>query len=225
MLREILPAEAPHSPEVMAMVMAMLGDEPIAPALLAKARDPALIEARAKAEAELLAADWSNLGRYQGANAQAIASGARPDLVFMGDSITELWPAADPAFFPPNRLGRGIAGQTSPQMLLRFWPDVIALRPRAVHILAGTNDIAGNTGPTTPYRYQCNIRAMVDLAQAHDIRVLLGSVPPAAGFAFIDYHTPLADGAGAMRPAFTHDGVHPNRRGYAVMRGVLEPHL
>jgi hypothetical protein len=253
MLREVAYTEPPHSPAVLELVEAMLGDDPIDAALAAKVMDPALAEARARADADLRQADWPNLGRYQGDNAKIIASGMRPDLVFMGDSITETWRVADPGFFRPGRVCRGIAGQTSPQMLVRFWPDVIALRPRAVHILGGTNDIAGNTGPSTPHRFQCNLRAMAELALGHGVRVLLGALPPAGAFpwaggedprpwiaelngelrtlaaerglTFVDYHRPLAVGTGAMRAEFTNDGVHPNRRGFEVMRQTLEAHL
>ena len=235
---------------------ALLGDDPIEPELLARVRDPAVTAARARAEAEQRERDWPNLGRYEAANAAARAAaetGPRPGLVFMGDSISEIWPLADPAFFPAGRIGRGIAGQTTPQMLLRFQSDVLALRPRAVHLLGGTNDIAGNTGPTTPERCQRNMLAMIQLAQARGVQVVVGLLPPAAampwkperrpapwvaelnarlralaaekGCDVIDYHTPLDDGHGALRADCSHDGVHPNRRGYALMRQALEPLL
>ncbi len=235
------------------LVEAMLGDDPPDPAIFAALAAPAAVEARAKAAAEQAANDWPNLGRYEAANAGLIASGVRPDVVFMGDSITEAWPLADPEFFGPVRVGRGIGGQTSPQMLVRFWPDVIALKPRAVHLLCGTNDIAGNTGPTTPARYQANVRAMTTLATSHGLRVILGAIPPADrmgwrpdldprpwvaelnawlaelatanGFAFADYHMALKDEGDGLRRDFGHDGVHPNRRGYAAMRTALDPLL
>ncbi len=250
MQNEVEPIEAPHSPLVIELVQAMLGDDPVDPALLAKASDPERLAARALTEAQLRADDWSNLGRYQASNAEVIASGKMPDLVFIGDSITEIWAASDPDLFGPGRVGRGIAGQTSPQILLRFQADVVALRPKAVHLLCGANDIAGNTGPTTPYRYQCNVDAMTRLALAHGIRVYLGSITPAAmfswrpevspipwvselnhwlrgvaierGLTFVDYFSAMADDNGAMRREFTRDGVHPNRRGYVAMRTVLE---
>lgn len=201
--------------------------------------------------------DWPNLGRYQDNNAAtiaaSIAAGTRPELVFMGDSITEGWQLADPDFFSARRLCRGIAGQTSAQMLLRFQADVLDLKPAMVHLLAGSNDIAGNTGPTTPYRYQCNIEAMVQLAQANGVAVVLGLLPPAAlmpwrpgldplpwiaelnqwlrryaaerRLVLVDYHSVLVDDAGAMRAGHSHDGVHPNRRGYVLMRRALEAQL
>lgn len=214
---------------------------------------PAAAEARAKAALEQQASDWPNLGRYETANAALIASGARPGVVFMGDSITEAWPLADPNLFSTAHVCRGIGGQTSPQMLVRFYADVIGLNPKALHLLCGANDIAGNTGPTTPARYQASVRAMTELAAAHGARVILGAILPAdrigwrpgfdprpwiaelnawlaglaaaSGFAFADYHAALRDERDGLRAAFSHDGVHPNRRGYAAMREVLAPLL
>jgi len=253
MQREVISDEVPPPPEVLRLVEGMLGDGPFDLSLLAGAADPAGAEARQKTAMALREADWPNLGRYEARNAEIVASAVRPEVVFMGDSITEMWPLADPDLFGPAHVGRGISGQTSPQMLTRFWPDVIALKPGAVHLLCGTNDVAGNTGPTTPERYKATVSAMVALAQASGVRVILGAVPPAGamlwqpgfdpklwiaelndwlrglagerGFAFVDYHAALSDGAGAMRREFTHDGVHPNRRGYAAMRAVLAPVL
>jgi len=251
MQREVISDEAPPAPEVMRLVEGMLGDGPFDLSLLAGAADPAQAEARLKAAVAQREADWPNLGRYEARNAEIIAFGVRPEIVFMGDSITEMWPLADPDLFGPAHVGRGISGQTSPQMLARFWPDAIALKPHAVHLLCGTNDVAGNTGPTTPGRYKATVSAMVALAEASGVRVILGAVPPSGamlwqpgfdpkpwiaalnewlvgraserGFAFVDYHTALSDGAGAMRREFSHDGVHPNRRGYAAMRQALAP--
>lgn len=196
------------------------------------------------------ARDWPGLCRYRAENA-ALSGPVR--VVFMGDSISELWKAADPDLFTHGVLDRGISGQTSAQMLLRFQADVIALHPRAVHILAGTNDVAGNTGPTTEQAYKDNIVAMATLARANGIRVILGAMPPAGafwwapamkpaarivalnrwladyarfnGFGFVDYHTPLATPDGALDPRFANDGVHPNSTGYAVMRARLAPML
>jgi lysophospholipase L1-like esterase len=251
--RELPSIEAPRSAEGLARIMAMLEDAAPDPAIYAPLRDPAQVAARAAADAELRQKDWANLGRYQVANAEITGAGVRPAVVFMGDSISEFWPLGDSGFFTPGRVGRGISGQTTPQILVRFHPDVVALKPRAVHLLCGGNDIAGNTGPTTPGRIQGHIAAMVQLAQANDVRVLLGSLTPADGFpwapdgdpkpwiaemnawlrsfaaargaTFLDYWTPLADEAGGLRKDFSHDGVHPNRRGYAAMRRILEPRL
>ena len=195
------------------------------------------------------AADWPNLCRYKAANA-ALARGPRPRAVFMGDSITDNWVRGDPALFANGIVGRGIGGQTSPQMLARFRQDVVALRPRVVHIMAGTNDIAGNTGPTTLEDYQHNMLAMIDLARANDIAVVVAAIPPSRklfwrgdldprpriremnewlrglafsrGLTFVDYGMVLADPDGGMRADLGNDGVHPNRLGYARMRPLAE---
>ena len=111
-----------------------------------------------------------------------LASGAKVDVVFLGDSITEGWARTDPEFFSKGIVGRGISAQTTPQLLVRMHADVIALKPRVVHIMAGTNDIAHNTGPMTAQDSQNNIMAMCEIAQAHKIRVVLGSVPPASKY-------------------------------------------
>jgi lysophospholipase L1-like esterase len=164
----------------------------------------------------------------------------------MGDSITEFWKPAHPEFFADNFVDRGISGQTTTQMLVRFRQDVIALKPAVVHILGGTKDIAGNGGPTTLDAIKNNILSMVDLARANDIQVVLASVPPAGSFPwrasildppqhivalnewlrhlarernlfYVDYYEPLADESDAMKQTFSNDGVHPNRDGYSVM--------
>jgi lysophospholipase L1-like esterase len=205
-------------------------------------------EAAQRAAAAQRARDWADLCRYRAANA---ALARRPRVVLMGDSITDFWRQGDPALFGRGIVDRGISGQTSSQMLVRFWPDVIALHPKIVQILAGTNDIAGNTGPTTEEDYKDDIMAMVELAQAHHIRVLLGSIPPAVSFwwtphpyrpageirrlnawlrryarssgaGFVDYYAHLATPAGAFRPDLSNDGVHPNEAGYRVMSALLE---
>ena len=170
--------------------------------------------------------------------------------VFLGDSITENWHAADPSLFTGDFVNRGIGGQTSPQMLLRFYADVLGLHPRVVHIMAGTNDLAGNTGPYSEQQYKDNIRAMCDLALANGVRVVLAGIPPTTGFPwrpalrpgpqivelnawlqryaaqrkmiYVDYAAVLAQPDGAMRADLSHDGVHPNRSGYALMRPLAE---
>lgn len=204
------------------------------------------------AAAELLT-DWPNLKRYDEQNQQIKVSNQRIDFVFMGDSITQGWPDKRPAFFTPSRICRGIGGQTTGQMVLRMMADVVAIKPRAVHILAGTNDVAGNTGPMTTQQTIDNIRAMIVLSTAHGIEVLLGSIPPAASFpwrpgletaqkiifinkmlaslaeqygsTFVDYTLALSDGAGAMKAGFAYDGVHPDSAGYAAMEAVLTPFI
>ena len=127
--------------------------------------------------------DWPNLARYAHANAE-LAKPARDEIgrvVFMGDSITDIWKLEE--YFPGKPyVNRGIGGQTTPQMLVRFRPDVIALRPEVVVILAGTNDIAGNTGPTTQEAIADNIRSMAELAKANGIKVVLASVLPISDY-------------------------------------------
>jgi lysophospholipase L1-like esterase len=124
--------------------------------------------------------DWPQLSRYREADA-ALAAPAKDEarVVFMGDSITDIWNHIPAGFFPGKPyVNRGIGGQTTPQMLIRFRPDVLALQPRVVVILAGTNDIAGNTGPMTLGETEGNLASMAGLAQAHGIRVVLASVMP-----------------------------------------------
>lgn len=204
------------------------------------------LEAFRKAQEERARTDWANLCRYRSANAALKHS---PKVVLMGDSITELWERGDPSVFSDEVIGRGISGQTSPQMLLRFFQDVIALHPQIVHIMAGTNDIAGNTGPSTEQDVKNNIIAMVELARAHHIRVVLASILPASAFPwnpslkpastivemnqwlrsyalesgnqYVDYYHMLADAKGGFRAELSNDGVHPNRDGYAAMRPLL----
>lgn len=229
-------------------------------ALAAAAPLLAAMPARAAAQSAALSdderrrlTDFAWLARYADDNARLLAAGTPVKLVFMGDSITQGWRDKRPAFFPDGRVNRGIGGQTTPQMVLRMMADVIALKPRAVHIMAGTNDIAGNTGPMTAAMTHDNLAAMATLARANGIAVLLGAVPPAAnypwrpgldtvtpiiavnrwlanyaaqhGATFVDYHTALQDGAGGMRPGLAYDGVHPTEAGYATMEQVLVPVL
>jgi lysophospholipase L1-like esterase len=203
----------------------------------------------AKWQQDLLLADFAGLCRYEAEN-RALPPATPGRVVFLGDSITEGWLGEQPDFFNGDRIDRGISGQTSTQMLARFQADVIALRPAVVHIMAGTNDIAGNIGPTTLDRIEANIRAMADMAQAHGVRVVLGSVLPARRFdwrpeiesvapilalnarlrrlaaerhfVYADYHAALDDGAHGLSPEHSRDGVHPNAAGYAVMRPIAE---
>lgn len=207
-----------------------------------------------KAAEEAAKRDWANLCRYRADNIrlQALPSSERR-VVFLGDSITQSWIVAHPAFFTGGLVDRGISGQTTPQILLRFQADVAALRPQVVHIMAGTNDVAGNTGPTSAQDFRNNIMAMVALAKARGIRVILASIPPAASFSWkpgidpvariaelnlwlrdyareqglvwVDYHPALADGKGGMRPELTFDGVHPNAAGYAAMEPLTRQAL
>ena len=132
--------------------------------------------------------DWANLARYKEVNRTLPAPAANePRVVFMGDSITDAWPQPRYGTFFAGKpyVGRGISGQTTPQMVLRFRTDVIALKPKAVVMLAGTNDIAGNTGPYTNEDIQGNIQTMAELAKLHGIRVVLSSILPVSA-----YHQP-----------------------------------
>ena len=196
--------------------------------------------------------DWAWLARYRAENAAL----GRPKpgerrVVFMGNSITEGWAPYFGAMFPGKPyVGRGIGGQTTPQMLVRFRQDVIALEPAAVVILAGVNDIAGNTGPSSLAMIEDNLASMTELAQANGIRVVLSSVLPAADFpwrpglgpapkivalnawirryaaargaVYLDYHGAMADERHGLPPALSEDGVHPNEAGYRVMAPLAE---
>ncbi|WP_286760335.1 SGNH/GDSL hydrolase family protein [Salegentibacter sp. UBA1130] len=195
---------------------------------------------------ELMEQDWANLKKYKTENEKIIETKNYPDVVFMGNSITEGWVNAQPQFFEKNNFaGRGISGQTTPQMLIRFIPDVVALNPKAVVILAGTNDIAGNTGFSSVEMITNNIKAMAQLAQANNIKVILASILPVydypwrpglepvqkiaeintwlAKFAgennhtYLDLFTPLKDKKEGLPKQYSEDGVHPNLAGYKVM--------
>ncbi|HKY21437.1 MAG TPA: SGNH/GDSL hydrolase family protein [Vicinamibacterales bacterium] len=135
---------------------------------------------RAVADQDTRLRDWANLARYREANHTA----GRPDVVFMGDSLTDFWQQPrSGGFFPgKNYANRGVSSQTTPQMLVRFRHDVIALKPKVVVILAGANDLAGNTGPATDAEIQGNLASMAELAKAHGIRVVLASITPVSGY-------------------------------------------
>jgi lysophospholipase L1-like esterase len=197
-----------------------------------------------------LGTDWPYLARYRADNARLAPTPKHPRIVFMGDSITENWVDRSGDFFTTGRIGRGISAQTTPQMLARFRQDVIDLHPAVVQIMAGTNDIAGNTGPMTLEQTQGNIRSMVELAHAHGIRVILASIPPAdrfpwkpelsvaekivamnrwlkayaarSGCVYADYWTALKGAGLGMREGLSSDHVHPTRAGYQVMAPVAE---
>jgi lysophospholipase L1-like esterase len=190
--------------------------------------------------------DWNQLSRYQADNEKLKAQPAVPGrVVFMGDSITDIWGLA--AAFPGKPyVNRGISGQTTPQMLVRFYPDVIELKAAVVLILAGTNDIARNTGPQTAEMIQRNFMAMAELAQTHGIKVILCSILPVSDYGrnqtashpagdilklnewirayaakinaiYADYFTPLADEQGILKRGTSEDGLHPNAAGYELM--------
>lgn len=192
-------------------------------------------------------ADWPQLVRYHDDD---IAMGEpRPGdarVVFLGDSITDGWGRGHGKFFPDQPwVNRGISGQTTPQMVLRFQQDVLALQPRAVVILAGINDIAGNTGPESLASIEDNFRSMVSLAKAAHLAVVISSVLPASHFGwhpgidpraevvklnswlqqfateqnlvYLDYYPAMVAADGGMKPELSKDGVHPNDAGYAIM--------
>lgn len=198
------------------------------------------------------AQDWGNLAKYENENTLLSPKQVgEKRIVLMGDSITEFWLQIHPEFFEGKPyLDRGISGQTTPQMLVRFRQDVINLQPDVVVILAGVNDIAGNTGPTTNEKIVENIISMIELAHANKIKVILCSVLPAANFnwrpndkaaqtivelnqllasyantntiPYVDYHTIMADTQNGLPKEFSEDGVHPNLKGYQIMETLLE---
>lgn len=199
---------------------------------------------------EALVDDFGNLKRYAAADAE-LPPQAAGRIVFFGDSITDAWVRNGGTFFPGKPyVNRGISGQTTPQMLVRFRQDVIDLHPEAVVILAGTNDIAGNTGPSTLEMIVDNFRSMTELAKANGIRVILASVLPAADYPwrkglepapkikalnqmlaqycaaqklpYLDYYSSMATADGGMKPGISLDGVHPNAAGYAIMEPLAE---
>ena len=161
--------------------------------------------------------DWANLTRYRDVNRTLSAPAAGESrVVFMGDSITDAWPQPRfGAFFPGKPyIGRGIGGQTTPQMLLRFRPDVIDLKPKAVVILAGTNDIAGNTGVMTNEEIQGNIQSMAELAKAHGIKVVLSSMMPTAA-----YHATTGPPQTTTRPMSRIKAINDWMKSYAAANG------
>ena len=198
------------------------------------------------------AQDLGNLAKYENENTLLSPKQVgEKRIVLMGDSITEFWLTIHPEFFAgKSYIDRGISGQTTPQMLIRFRPDVINLQPDVVVILAGVNDIAGNTGPTTPEKIFGNITSMVELAKANAIKVILCSILPANDFywrpndkaaatiiqlnqliksyadkhhiPYIDYHAVMADASNGLPKEFSNDGVHPNLKGYQTMEPLLE---
>lgn len=194
-----------------------------------------------------------NLDRYAQANA-ALPAPAKGEkrVVFIGNSITDGWPNAHPDFFKSNNyVGRGISGQTSPQLLSRFRQDVINLKPVAVLINIGTNDVAQNTGPYSEEFTLGNIMSMAELADANGIKVILSSVTPAGeypwrkeikdvpqkimslnakikayakekGFSYIDYFSVMCDENNALKSNLGTDGVHPNEEGYKIMEATAK---
>jgi len=196
------------------------------------------------------AQDWPQLSYYQEANKALETSGNTVEAVFFGDSITEGWPQFNPSFFDSNNfVGRGISGQTTPQLLLRFRQDVLDLRPKKVILLAGINDIAENTGPISLEAIMENIKGMTEMAIANEVEMVLCAVLPANSFPwrpsiiptnkvialnqmimayaleknliYVDYYTPMVNEELGLKSTLGYDTVHPNKTGYSLMEEVL----
>ena len=196
--------------------------------------------------------DWPNLAKYRKANEELKGSSSREHrIVLVGDSITEGWTEFNPGFFQENNMvNRGISGQTTPQMLIRLKQDAIHLDPKIIIINGGTNDIWGNTGPSTPEMIIDNLCSMAEIASKNNIQVVLSTILPVYQYpdrddiidppktisfinsvlqdycnknslAFLDYFSPMADEKKGLRSDYGTDGVHPNKQGYSVMEQVL----
>jgi lysophospholipase L1-like esterase len=222
------------------------------------APDPLTVEKQRGDRLQARLNDFPNLARYRDANSK-LAPPAKDEkrVVFMGDSITDGWKLNE--YFPNQPyVNRGISGQTTPQMLLRFRPDVIDLKPKVVVILAGTNDISFNTGPTTLEAIEGNLASMVELAHANGINVVLASVLPVSDYnkdkndkliirtvqrppaqilalngwiknfcmerklVYLDYFTATVDDKGFLKAEIANDGLHPNAKGYEIMKTLAE---
>lgn len=198
------------------------------------------------------AQDWANLNRYKKDNEKLEAQKSNENrIVFLGDSITEGWSRFDSSFFKGKPyINRGISGQTTPQILIRFTQDVVNLNPKVVVILAGTNDIAGNTGPSTLKMIFDNIISMSQIAKENNIKVILSSILPAFDYPwkpgmnpvgkidslngmiknfaeendaiYLDYYSSMVNGQKGLDSNYTYDGVHPNKRGYEIMAPLAE---
>jgi lysophospholipase L1-like esterase len=196
--------------------------------------------------------DWAYLNKFKDENKQILAPTLGENrIVFFGDSIIAGWETIHPDFFTNKTyINRGINGQTTSQMLIRFRPDVIELKPKMVVILAGTNDIAGNTGPTALETILGNLISMCELAKVNNIQVILCSLLPAYDYPwrrgmdpaekivllnsmtqqyakandipYADYHSAMADDRKGIKSIYSEDGVHPNKNGYNIMESILE---
>lgn len=229
------------------------GTKPETPAPSPSKSAPVPPSAWEKTHQEQLKNDWPWLARFKEDDLKLAAPAEGENrVVFMGDSITEGWhfTGAEGSFPGKPYINRGISGQTSPQMVLRFRQDVIDLHPKVVVILAGTNDVAGNTGPMTIEQTEDNLKSMADLASANHIRVVLCSVLPAfdfpwrpglepapkidainnwmkayaaeKGYVYVDYHSAMKDARDGLPANLSKDGVHPTPAGYAVMAPLIE---
>lgn len=193
--------------------------------------------------------DWANLKKYDSENKELQSNTSLNRIVFMGDSITEFWKVNDSNFFDNTNVNRGISGQTTSQMVLRFPQDVISLKPKAVIILAGINDIAENSGPISNEGILENIISMTELAKANNIKVVLCSILPANRFnwnpkispanrvielnkmiqsyatknniIYVDYYSQMVDNENGLQKRYGEDGVHPNKEGYSVMKTII----
>jgi acyl-CoA thioesterase I len=221
-------------------------------AQVSKPSGPAVPSAQELATMQAKLNDWPQLARYRDANAALPpAAAGEKRVVFYGDSITDAWAKKPEQFFPGRPyVGRGISGQTTPQMLVRFQQDVVHLKPAVVVVLAGTNDIAGNTGPSTPEMIEDNFMSMLAIARANGIRMVVSSILPADHFSwrpevqpadqiramnarlkamcerehlvYLDYHSAMTNAKGGLDPELAADGVHPTAKGYAVMAPLAE---
>lgn len=220
-------------------------------------QDYAVEKARAD-RAENRLKDWANINRYADANEKVLTPSKEENrVVFIGDSITDGW-KLDEYFSGKPFINRGISGQTTPQMLIRFRPDVINLQPKVVVILAGTNDLAGNTGAITPEAIQGNLTSMAELARANGITVVLSSILPVSDYGknkageiivqtvrrppaqiialnewmkkyaaqnnlvYLDYYSSAVDDKGFLKAEISNDGLHPNAKGYEIMKPLAE---
>jgi lysophospholipase L1-like esterase len=216
---------------------------------------PAPVVTPAPAAPDPMRTDWANLKRFHDEDvALGLPAAGVKRVVFMGDSITQGWlhhgVPPEPAVPGKEYVNRGISGQTTPQMLVRFRQDVIDLKPAAVVFLAGINDIAGNTGDMTLQQTEGNLASMAELAEAHGIKVVMCSVLPAFDFpwrpgrepapkviavntwmkayaaehghVYVDYFSAMVDERGGLPKTLSNDGVHPTPAGYAVMQPLVE---
>ena len=195
--------------------------------------------------------DWANLNYYKEENLKLVREGTKKRIVFIGDSITEEWGRIMPEFFSNNQyVNRGIGGQTTPQILVRFRQDVIDLNPKAVVILAGTNDIAGNTGPSSVKMIVDNLMSMAEIASKQNIQVFMSSILPVFRYpwnksiiepfkkiaeinnfmkdfsnreklVYVDYHSHMVDSRPGLKLELTTDEVHLNQAGYIVMSEII----
>ena len=201
---------------------------------------------------DMINEDWANLSYYKEENLKLVREGTKEGIIFMGDSITEEWGRIMPELFSNKQyINRGIGGQTTPQMLIRFRQDVIDLNPEAVVILAGTNDIAGNTGPSSVKMIIDNLMSMAEIASKHNIQVFMSSILPVFTYpwnkniiepfkkiaeinnfmkdfsnreklVYVDYHSHMVDSRPGLKLELTTDEVHLNQAGYILMSEIFK---